>query len=157
MSPWPCSDSGLVAGVLGVLVQRERILLSLCHLSVLYIGRLPTCLFSADAHHTVPTKITNFQPFAVPFDRANNLSSHDYKQVLRGFKLYFDLYQPRPSDEPSGSSLPHAEYIEHNLPLYKNLLLFEATHGNHQKAVNMLGKLITACPHIPSLWRTLPR
>jgi hypothetical protein len=138
-------------------VQQERLLFSLCHICVLYMGQLPACLFSANAHHSVPAHICNFQPFAVPFNRAHQLSTRDYKQVLRALKLYFDLYQPKaPGDDP-GSTLPHAKFVEQNLPLYKNLVLFEAAHGSNQKAVNMLRKLTTVCPHISDLWHILPR
>lgn len=138
-------------------MQREKLLFSLCHLCVLYQGQLPACLFSADTHHTVPTQLCHYQPFAVPFDRANELSNRDYKQVLRALKLYFDLYQPQSHGDESSSSSFHAEFVEQNLPLYKNLVLFEAAHGSNQKAVNMLRKLISVCPHIPDLWNTLPR
>ena len=142
--------------MLGVLLQRDKMVFSLCHLCVLYTGCLPAFLFAADTHHTVPVQIMNFEPFAVPFNRATELNSHDYKQILRAFKLYFDLYQ-LPSASAKPSSFPHAAFIEQNLPLYKNLLLFEATHGNHQKALNMLKKLSTVCPHLHELWHTLCR
>lgn len=108
--------------------------------------QLPACLFGANTHHSVPVQLCHYKPFAVPFDSAIRLTPNDYKKILRYFKVYFDLFQA-----PSMSDT-NAESVEQNLPLYKNLLLFEATHGSQQKTVNMLSKLTALCPHIPALW-----
>lgn len=129
--------------------RAERILFSLCQLCVLYCGQLPGSFFSADSHHTIPVKIINFQPFAIPFMRTTDLPQQDYKKILRLFKIYFELLND------SSSSSQRA--VELSLPLYRNLLLFEATHGSHQKAINMLNKLTALCPHLTDLWMTLAR
>ena len=130
-------DVRTISGLLGGLVQRDRVLFSLCHLCVVYCGQLPPCLFSAGAHATVPAHLCKLRPFAIPFEKSHQLPSHDYKKVLRLFKLYFDLFQ-----DPE---VPNGVAVEHNLSLYINLLLFEAAHGSHQKTINMLGKLTNLC------------
>ncbi len=136
-------------GLLNTLQRSERLLLSLCHLYVLYAGQLPGILFSASAHHLLPLHLSRCQSFAVPFDRTINLPEHDYKKILRLFKIYFSLLQD--------SSVSSPESVELNLPLYKNLLLFEATHGNYQKTINMLTKLTVHCPQLLDLWITLAK
>lgn len=139
----------MISGLLSVLAHRERILFSLCHLCVLYVGQLPHCLFSTSAHHSLPVRLCSFKPFAVPFHKAVKLLPHDYKKILRLFKLYFNLFQ--------GPDVTNRVAVELNLPLYKNLLLFEAIHGSHQKTVNMLSKLTNLCPQLSDLWVTFAR
>ena len=137
------------AGLLSQLVQRDRVLFSLSHLCVVYSGQLPPCLFSAGTLSSIPFPLCSTIPFAIPFDKSRLLPIHDYKKVLRLFKLYFDLFQ-----EPE---VGNAVTVERNLSLYVNLLLFEASHGSHQKTINMLGKLTNLCPHLPDLWFTFAR
>lgn len=139
----------LFIGVFSILQKAEKVLFSLCHLSVLYAVQLPSCLFSADSYHVLPVRIASFQPFAIPFTNSINLPPHDYKKILRVFKVYFDLLQD--------SSLSNIKVVEQSLPLYKNLLLFEASHGSQQKTVNMLTKLTVLCPNLPDIWITLAR
>ncbi len=136
-------------GLLSTLLQCDRVLFSLCHLCVVYSGQLPSPLFSAGTNSTIPVQLCNHTPFAIPFDKTRLLPVHDYKKILRLFKLYFDLFQ-----EPE---VANAVAVERNLALYVNLLLFEASHGSHQKTINMLGKLTNLCPHLCDLWLTYAR
>lgn len=139
----------VLSGLLQTLQPDDRMLFSLCHLCVLYMGQLPRCLFGADTHHTLPVRICSFKPFVVPFSPSVKLHPHDYKKILRLIKFYFSLFHD--------SELPSSKSVELNLPLYKNLLLFEAVHGTHQKTINMLAKLTNVCPHVTDLWMTYAR
>lgn len=139
----------LLLGLLQILQQDDRMLFSLCHLCVLYMGQLPSCLFGADTHHVLPARICSFKPFVVPFSSSLKLLPHDYKKILRLIKLYFGLFH--------NPDLPNCKSVEVNLPLYKNLLLFEAIHGTHKKTINMLAKLTNVCPDITDLWMTYAR
>lgn len=116
---------------------------------MVYSGQLPPCLFSPASLSAIPLPLCTTQPFTIHFNKSHSLPVHDYKKVLRLFKLYFDLFQ-----EPDVGS---AVTVERSLSVYVNLLLFEASHGSHQKTINMLSKITNLCPHLSELWLTYAR
>lgn len=77
----------------------------------------------------------------------NGSSSLDLVQLL--------IYKPGESSREQTPSLPTlggSSLVQSCLPLFKNLVLFEAAHGDIDKAVALLGRYISYCPKLTQLW-----
>ncbi len=136
-------------GLIDVLDRRERIMLCLCQMNVVYSGNLPSSLFTGDSCHTIPTRISAIEYFAIPFDASVELPPNGYKRLLKLSKFYLDLLHD--------SSLPSPEAVKGTLPIFRNVIVFEMVHGNFQKAINILEKLSSFCPYFSDLWMMLAR
>ena len=104
------------------------------------------------------------------------LSLQDYNSLLQLFEESFvlclpngssrlnlvqlQIYKPGESSReqtlclptPCGSSL-----VQSCLPLFQNFVLFEAAHGDVDKAEALLDRYVSACPKLAQLWTLYAR
>lgn len=112
----------------------------------------------------------------IEWPKVKKLTSQEYDNLIQLFEECFALCLPsggnsldltpllmskaRESSEARTSFLTatiDSSLVESCLPLFQNLVLFEAGHGDIDRALALIDRYVSACPKVAELWMLYAR